>query len=117
MAPGYGTNVGVPLFYPGVGYSASEVYVNVFANGTLYLQGGQDDTANNATYPNPPQYFSELTNWSLCYQFTGGYYYYSIGWVYGTQPAQNPSCQPVDLTFVPVPAVAKKARSERQWKA
>lgn len=109
--------MGVPLFYPGVGYSASEVYVNVFANGTLYLQGGQDDTANNATYPNPPQYFSELTNWSLCYQFTGGYYYYSIGWVYGTQPAQNPSCQPVDLTFVPVPAVAKKARSERQWKA
>lgn len=113
----YGSNVGVPLFYPGLGYSASEVYVNVFENGSLYLHGGPDDRTNNATYPQPPLYFGNLTNWALCDQFTGGYYYYSIGWVYGTQPAQNPSCQAVDLTLVPVPAAAKKARSEREWKA
>lgn len=98
----------VPLFYPGLGESTAALYVSVFENGTLYLPGGADDTANNETYPSPVEYFGNLTNWNLCYQFTGGYYYYSIGWVFGTQPAQNPSCQPVDLTFEPVPATSKR---------
>lgn len=105
LAPNYGSNVGVPLFYPGVGYEASSFYVNVFPdNGTIYLNGGPVDTANNATYPDGAGYYGPLTNWVLCYQFTGGYYYYSIGFVFGVQPAQNPSCQAVNLAFQAVPA-------------
>lgn len=75
--------------------------MSVSDNGTFYLPGGVDDSNNNATYPNPVEYLGDLTNWNLCYQFTGGYYYYSIAWVF-TQPAQNPSCQPVQLTMEPV---------------
>ncbi|KAJ4418097.1 hypothetical protein N0V82_005760 [Gnomoniopsis sp. IMI 355080] len=94
----YGSNVAVPLFYPGYSYSPGTTYISVSDDGTFYLPGGVDDSNNNATYPDPVQYFGNLTNWNLCYQFTGGYYYYSIGWVF-TQPAQNPSCQPVQLTM------------------
>lgn len=67
-------------------------------NGTLYFSGGTDDTANGDSYPNPLQYFGDLTNWNLFYQFTGGYYYHSIGWLFGQEPSQNPTCQPVQLT-------------------
>lgn len=98
IQPSWGSNVATPLFYPGLSY---ETYVSYDEAGALYLQGGVDDSDNNATYPSPPTYLGNLTNWNLCYQFTGGYYYYSVGWVF-TQPPQNPSCQPVDLTMAPV---------------
>lgn len=104
LGPNYGSNVAVPLFIPGTESNAGLLYVNVYPNGTLYLQGGVNDTANTATQPIPATYFGDLTNWVLCNQMTGGYYYYSIGWVSGVGPAQNPTCQPVDLTFQDVPA-------------
>lgn len=105
----YGSNVAVPLFYPGYSYSAGTTYVSISDNGTLYLTGGVDDSNNNATYPNPVQYLGDLTNWNLCYQFTGGYYYYSIAWVF-TQPAHNPSCQPVQLTTEPIATAVNATR-------
>lgn len=110
LFPNYGSNVAVPLFYPGVSYSTGTTYVSLSDNGTLYLSGGVDDRNNNATYPNPVQYFGDLTNWNVCYQFTGGYYYYSIGWAFN-QPPQNPSCQAVQLTIEPVSA----ADSVMRW--
>ncbi|KAJ4386343.1 hypothetical protein N0V93_009238 [Gnomoniopsis smithogilvyi] len=105
----YGSNVAVPLFYPGYSYSPGTTYVSVSDNGTLFLPGGVDDSNNNATYPSPVQYLGDLTNWNLCYQFTGGYYYYSIAWVF-TQPAQNPSCQPVQLMQEPIAATESVRR-------
>lgn len=101
-----GSNVGVPLFFPGVGQSAYlvELYVTVAVNNRITLQGGYDDTSNNETYIYPPATFGYLSNWVLCYQWDEFYYYYSVGWVYGVGPAQNPSCQAVDLTFEPIAA-------------
>ncbi|KAK6214496.1 hypothetical protein LQW54_004217 [Pestalotiopsis sp. IQ-011] len=90
-----GSNVNVALFYPGYDdfttLQKSEI-------DTLYVSGGVDDTQNTDTYPNPVVYQGNLTNWYLCYQFTGGYYYQSIAWV-NSQPPQNPTCAPVDLTL------------------
>lgn len=84
------------------GYDDISFGVGVFSNGTLYVPGGIDDTALNDTRPDTPQYFEGLTQWKLCYQYTTfqPYYFYSIAWVIGVEPAQNPSCQPVELTAV-----------------
>lgn len=99
LYPSYGSNVAVPLFYPGYSYTPGTTYVSVSDNGTFFQPGGIDDTSNNATYPDPVKYYGNLTNWHVCYQFSGGYYYYSLAWVYGIGPPQNPSCQPVQLTM------------------
>ncbi|KAI0155519.1 hypothetical protein BJ166DRAFT_336404 [Pestalotiopsis sp. NC0098] len=90
-----GSNVNVALFYPGYDDFTT---LQKSENGTLYVSGGVDDTQNTDTYPNPVVYQGNLTNWYLCYQFTGGYYYQSIAWV-NSQPPQNPTCAPVDLTL------------------
>lgn len=90
-----GSNVNVALFYPGYDTYTS---LQKSENGTLYIPGGVDDTQNTDTYPNPVVYQGNLTNWYLCYQFTGGYYYQSIAWV-NSLPPQNPTCAPVDLTL------------------
>ncbi|KAI6084370.1 hypothetical protein F4821DRAFT_171313 [Hypoxylon rubiginosum] len=93
---GWGTNVLTAQIFPGV-ESGTSVYQ--FENGTLYMYGGYDDSSFNATFPTPIPTLGNLTNFHLCYQFTGGYYYRSIAWV-TTPPAHNPSCEPVDLTLV-----------------
>ncbi|KAI0131486.1 hypothetical protein F4814DRAFT_406173 [Daldinia grandis] len=96
FGPSFGSNVYTALIYPGV-EDGTSVYFHP-NNGTLYMNGGYDDSNFNATYPNPPQSLGNLTNFHLCYQFTGGYYYQSIAWV-STQPPHNPSCQPVNLSI------------------
>ncbi|KAH6658507.1 hypothetical protein BKA67DRAFT_533660 [Truncatella angustata] len=90
-----GSNVNTALFYPGIDEYTS---LQKADDGTLFISGGVDDSSFNSTYPNPTTYLGNLTNWHLCYQYTGGYYYQSIAWV-TTQPPHNPSCVPVDLTL------------------
>jgi hypothetical protein len=91
-----GSNVNAAILFVGISEYTS---LQHYDNGTLYISGGPDDSSFNATYPDPPAYLGNLTNWYLCYQFTGGYYYQSIAWV-TSQPPRNPSCEPVDLTLV-----------------
>ncbi|KAI3326006.1 hypothetical protein HD806DRAFT_488869 [Xylariaceae sp. AK1471] len=94
LQPSAGSNVEVALFQPG-SYDGSYVYFD--ESGKIYLSGGYDDSAFNETRPAIPTSLGNLTNFHLCYQFTGsGYYYHSLSWV-TTPPARNPSCQPVDL--------------------
>lgn len=88
----------VALFYPGIDEYTT---LNYQDDGSLYINGGTDDSNFNATAPFPTPQLGNLTNWHLCYQFTGGYYYQSIAWV-TTQPPQNPSCAPVNLVLVEI---------------
>ncbi|XXG97883.1 hypothetical protein Hte_004197 [Hypoxylon texense] len=92
----WGSNVYTALILPGLTGGTS---VYQFENGTLYMYGGYDDSSFNETYPTPIPTLGNLTNFHLCYQFTGGYYYRSISWI-TTPPAHNPSCEPVQLSFV-----------------
>lgn len=88
MDVAYGSNV-APMLFGGGGHP---LLVSMFENRTLYMAGASDAlTSSLATW----------ANWNLCYQFTGGepYYYYAVGWVFGEELAQNPSCQPVQLTL------------------
>ncbi|KAI1403292.1 hypothetical protein F4819DRAFT_451554 [Hypoxylon fuscum] len=92
----WGSNVFTALIFPGV-EDGTSVYYHP-ENGTIYMAGGYDDSSFNETYPTPIPTLGNLTNFHLCYQFVGGYYYQSIAWV-STLPPHNPSCQPVDLSF------------------
>ncbi|KAI2601813.1 hypothetical protein GGR54DRAFT_634490 [Hypoxylon sp. NC1633] len=94
--PSFGSNVMSGLIYPSVDDGTSVYFYP--ENGTLYVNGGYDDSRFNTTYPVPAPSLGNLTQFHLCYQFVGGYYYNSISWV-STQPPHNPSCQPVDLTL------------------
>ncbi|KAI1474120.1 hypothetical protein F4774DRAFT_401620 [Daldinia eschscholtzii] len=96
LEPNFGSNLFTALIYPGV-EDGTYVYFHP-NNGTLYMYGGYDDSSFNSTYPLPAPSLGNLTNFHLCYQFTGGYYYQSIAWV-STHPPHNPSCQPVDLSI------------------
>ncbi|KAI8625123.1 hypothetical protein F5Y19DRAFT_451756 [Xylariaceae sp. FL1651] len=100
LQPNPGSNVEVALFEPGYG-----TYVSFDESGRVYISGGYDDSHFNATPPVSPPSLGNLTNFHLCYQYTGtGYYYHSISWV-TTPPARNPSCQPVDLILESAKAV------------
>ncbi|OTB04632.1 hypothetical protein M426DRAFT_320747 [Hypoxylon sp. CI-4A] len=92
----YASNVLTALIYPSV-EDGTAVYYHP-DNGTIYLTGGYDDSSFNATPPTSVSTLGNLTNFHLCYQYTGGYYYRSIAWV-STQPPHNPSCEPVDLSI------------------
>ncbi|KAH9907825.1 hypothetical protein F4778DRAFT_719250 [Xylariomycetidae sp. FL2044] len=104
IQPSWGSNVATALFYPGVGASSSGGAATSVSyhpdNGTFYLYGGYDDSQFvGATPPaSPVATLGNLTNWHLCWQYTGGYYYRSIAWVFNP-PARNPSCVPVDLAM------------------
>ncbi|KAI4860213.1 hypothetical protein F4820DRAFT_437499 [Hypoxylon rubiginosum] len=91
----WGSNVYTALIFPGLD-GGNSLYQS--ENGTLYMYGGYDDSSFNSTYPTPIPALGNLTNFHLCYQFTGGYYYRSISWV-TTLPPHNPSCEPVQLSF------------------
>lgn len=91
---GWGTNVMPGLFTPSQTYT----YVGFDDDGRVYMSGGYDDSAFNATRPSPVPSLGNLYNWHLYYQYTGGYYYQSVSWVL-TDPPHNPSCQPIDLTL------------------
>jgi hypothetical protein len=92
----YASNVLQGLFYPG---DSIGTYLSFHPeNGSLYISSAVDDSNFNATYPSPSPYFQNISNFHLCYQYYSGYYYQSIAWV-TTQPPQNPSCEPVDLSL------------------
>jgi hypothetical protein len=93
------SNVAPAAFTP----STPNVYLSCYPdNGTLYYSSGSvDDRDFNETRPSYESTFGNLTNFHLCYQYVGGYYYRSISWVQ-TLPPQNPSCEPVDLSLVQV---------------
>ncbi|KAI1084328.1 hypothetical protein F5B20DRAFT_593435 [Whalleya microplaca] len=96
-APYWGSNVAPALI--NVGVTAAVALFFHPNNGTLFLYGGYDDTHFNKTRPTEPApSLGNISNFHLCYQYTGFYYYRSISWVY-TLPPQNPSCQPVDLSL------------------
>lgn len=92
-----GSNVAVAQLSLGLERGIS---VSLSPNGTFYFAGGLDDSANTATGPSAISQ-GDLTNWNLCYQDIGFYYYRSLGWV-STQPAHNPTCEPVQITAEPV---------------
>ncbi|KAI0879874.1 uncharacterized protein GGS22DRAFT_176619 [Annulohypoxylon maeteangense] len=94
--PNFGSNVLTALIYPSV-EDGTPVYFHP-DNGTLYIAGGYDDSQFNATYPDPVPTLGNLTNFHVCDQFTGGYYYESLAWV-STLPPRNPSCQAVDVSI------------------
>ncbi|KAH8164411.1 hypothetical protein CIB48_g3842 [Xylaria polymorpha] len=72
-----------------------------FETGEFYIASLYDDTAWNITVPTGER-GEDLTNFHLCYQWTGGYWYRSLAWVSGFEGAkpQNPSCEPVTLSVV-----------------
>lgn len=88
---GWGSNVAPAMFYPDTERGAHLYFVQ--ETGELYAVGQDDHYATVAT-PSLPQRNS--TNFHLCYQFTGGYWYHSIAWVYALPPS-NPTCEPVSL--------------------
>ncbi|KAI0182135.1 hypothetical protein GGR52DRAFT_69460 [Hypoxylon sp. FL1284] len=94
----WGSNVYTAILMPGVEQGTS-VYKD--DDGTLYMEGGYDDSNFNETRPTAIPTLGKLTNFHLCYQFTGGYYYQSVGFV-TTPPSHNPSCEPVDLALVEI---------------
>ncbi|KAI1630899.1 hypothetical protein F4809DRAFT_646934 [Biscogniauxia mediterranea] len=93
--PSWGTNVATGLLYPTAVYDGTSLYFHP-DNGTFYIAGGYDDSQFTEDRPQVFTSLGNLTNFHLCYQDTGGYWYQSISWVF-TDPPRNPTCQPVDL--------------------
>jgi len=70
-----------------------------FDTGFFYMGSLYDDTHWNATPPVPTEPSRNVSNFHVCYQWTGGYWLRSLAWVSGLEgyPPQNPSCEPVNL--------------------
>ncbi|KAJ8123551.1 hypothetical protein ONZ43_g533 [Nemania bipapillata] len=94
--PDWASNVHVVLIPPGI--DDGTLISLDFDTGFFYMGGLHDDSHWNATTPNleSPR---NISNFHLCYQWTGGYWYRSIAWVSGYEGVvpQNPSCEPVNL--------------------
>ncbi|KAI1359426.1 hypothetical protein F5Y08DRAFT_349661 [Xylaria arbuscula] len=96
LYPTYASNVNLALIPPGpedgTAISLDE------GSGLFYMGMQHDDTTWNATIP-IPETPRNISNFHICYQWTGGYWYRSLAWVSGYEGAtpQNPSCQPVNL--------------------
>ncbi|KAI0205312.1 hypothetical protein F4808DRAFT_411271 [Astrocystis sublimbata] len=94
--PNWGSNVHTMLVPPGTD-DGTPISLNLttglFSLGLLF-----DDTHWNETMP-AGEPAEELSNFYLCYQWTGGYWFRSLAWVSGSRGAtpQNPSCEPVNL--------------------
>lgn len=98
LESGWGSNVATALFYPDNERGAHLWFVP--DSGEMYATGN-DDAYATVAYPEGGLPQSNWTNFHLCYQFTGGYWYQSIAWVY-TLPPHNPTCEPVSLSLVTV---------------
>lgn len=94
--PNWASNVHLALIPPGVD-DGTAISLD-FDSGNFYIGSLFDDTHWNATTPAPetPQ---NVSNFHICYQWTGGYWYRSLAWVSGFEGTvpQNPSCEPVHL--------------------
>ncbi|KAI0439931.1 hypothetical protein F4803DRAFT_553554 [Xylaria telfairii] len=97
--PNWGSNVHTMLAPPGTD-DGTPISLD-FETGEFYIGSLYDDTAWNITVPTG-QTGESLSNFHLCYQWTGGYWYRSVAWVSGFEGArpQNPSCEPVSLSIV-----------------
>lgn len=72
-------------------------------NGTLYYPAGEvdDSQLSSSAQPETEPKLGNLTNFHVCDQYVGSYYYRSLAWV-ATSPSHNPTCQPVDVTLVEI---------------
>ncbi|KAI1437450.1 hypothetical protein GGR50DRAFT_73359 [Xylaria sp. CBS 124048] len=97
--PNWASNIHVALFPPGL-EDSTPVSLD-FNTGFFYMASLFDDSLANATSELMGQLPETINvaNFQLCYQWTGGYWYRSIGWLSGLPgtKAQNPSCWPVNL--------------------
>ncbi|GAW23894.1 hypothetical protein ANO14919_134710 [Xylariales sp. No.14919] len=96
LYPVWSSNVALALIPPSTSYGAP-ISLD-FDSGLFYIAQLHDDTHWNFTAPvgEAPR---NVSNFHICYQWTGGYWYRSLGWVLGYEGAapQNPSCEPVNL--------------------
>ncbi|KAI1121699.1 hypothetical protein F5Y10DRAFT_271818 [Nemania abortiva] len=94
--PNWASNVNTVLIPPGV-EDGTAISLD-FDSGFFYMGSLYDDTHWNVTTPEPGTPVN-ISNFHLCYQWTGGYWFRSVAWVSGYEgaPPQNPSCQPVNL--------------------
>ncbi|KAI1424710.1 hypothetical protein F5Y12DRAFT_785132 [Xylaria sp. FL1777] len=96
LYPNWGSNVNLALIPPG---SDDGTPVSLDLDTGFFYMGSQyDDTHANSTPP-VPDAPRNISNFHVCYQSTGGYWYRSLAWVSGFEGAapQNPSCEPVNL--------------------
>ncbi|KAI0196802.1 hypothetical protein EV127DRAFT_494920 [Xylaria flabelliformis] len=94
--PSWASNVHSLLIPPGI-EEGTPVSLD-FDTGFFYMGSLYDDTHWNATTPSGER-TEDVSNFHLCYQWTGGYWFRSLAWVSGFEGVtpQNPSCQPVNL--------------------
>ncbi|CAJ2504078.1 Uu.00g114720.m01.CDS01 [Anthostomella pinea] len=88
------SNVATALFLTDTGGS----YISMDPDsGKFYTGPTTDDLGFTETGPGPDGQLKNVTNFHLCNLWTGDYYNGAIALV-SVPPAQNPTCQPVDLT-------------------
>ncbi|KAI1749764.1 hypothetical protein F4782DRAFT_549534 [Xylaria castorea] len=94
--PSWASNVHSLLIPPGI-EEGTPVSLD-FDTSFFYMGSLHDDTHWNATTPSGES-TEDVSNFHLCYQWTGGYWFRSLAWVSGFEGVtpQNPSCQPVNL--------------------
>ncbi|GAP90527.1 putative cell wall protein RHD3 [Rosellinia necatrix] len=97
LYPNWASNVHLALIPPGTD-GGTPVSLD-FDTGFFYMGSLLDDSAWNATAPTAETAAHNVSNFHLCYQWTGGYWYRSVAWVSGREGTapQNPSCEPVNL--------------------
>ncbi|KAI1347448.1 hypothetical protein F5Y01DRAFT_318770 [Xylaria sp. FL0043] len=96
LYPSWASNVNLALIPPGM--DGGTLISLDTDTGLFYMSSPYDDTHANATPPSPGP-SRNISNFHICYQWTGGYWYRSLAWVSGFEGAapQNPSCEPVNL--------------------
>ncbi|KAI0403991.1 hypothetical protein F4802DRAFT_569301 [Xylaria palmicola] len=94
--PNWASNVHLALIPPGVD-DGTPLSLD-FDTGFFYMGSLYDDSHWNATTPSGER-GQNVSNFHICYQWTGGYWYRSLAWVSGLEGTtpQNPSCEPVNL--------------------
>ncbi|KAI0425419.1 hypothetical protein F5Y09DRAFT_335002 [Xylaria sp. FL1042] len=96
LNPSWASNVNLALIPPGMN-DGTPLSLDP-DTGLFYMSSQYDDTHSNSTAP-IPEPSRNISNFHICYQWTGGYWYRSLAWVSGFEGAapQNPSCEPVNL--------------------
>lgn len=83
------SNVALPLF----GFNEQQ-YVGIDRNDLFYVAQYTTDTVMPPTYLKKPK---KLYNWYICETYFSSYTYYTLSWVAGVYPPQNPTCQKVSV--------------------
>jgi len=86
------SNVALPLFEP----QEFGLQVEFDENNLLAVENYVDDTVSPPTAGNTTLY----RRWAICQTYYTGYTYTTLSWILGPGPAENPSCQSVDVTRV-----------------